>query len=300
MSATEIVHVLFVDIIGYSAMPTSAQSRSIQRLNEAVSGTETYRGALAAGTVIVLPTGDGMALIFSGDVTAPAECAVEIWPRVREVPLRMGIHSGLVQKQRDITGKENVAGEGINTAQRVMDFADSGHILLSEQYASWLSQFPHWRGHVRELGEGVAKHGLKLRVWNLVSPEFGSLDIPARITPMVVAKDVLVLFRRPDTELAQQVSQLLSDAGHRVRLEGEGKIGLAWVQLAEEQIKSADVVVPVVSESSAASETFEFQVETALLEDRVVPLLVGGVSMPQLRETRCVDSENLSELLRRI
>ena len=174
--SVQIAHVLFLDVVGYTRETTGAQSRLIDALNAAVSASPAYESARQAGAVQPIPTGDGMALLFYSDVIAPAQCAVDVARKLRgaaNLPVRMGLHSGLVQRQMDITGKENVVGEGINTAQRVMDFGDAGHILLSVQYATWLQQFEDWATLAHALGEGAAKHGQKVQLYSLYGKDFG-------------------------------------------------------------------------------------------------------------------------------
>ena len=133
--SARIAYVLFLDIVGYSRETTSAQARLIDQLNAAVNAASAFASANAAGAVQTLPTGDGMALVFYNDVLAPVQAAVAISRAARgaALPLRMGMHSGLVLPQVDATGRENLVGEGLNTAQRVMDFGEAGHILLSAQ-----------------------------------------------------------------------------------------------------------------------------------------------------------------------
>src|SRR5262249_23725980 len=151
--------------------------------------------------------GDGMALLFEDDITAPAVCAVELARAFRAEHgfpgVRMGIHSGLVQSQLDIAGNDNRVGEGINTAQRVMDFARAGQILLSAQYAAWLEQFDTWRPHIAPLGEAVAKHGQRLTLFSLQGEEFGaagagwkSPESPPSDAAPETAKKVVISYKR--------------------------------------------------------------------------------------------------------
>src|SRR4026209_2737997 len=138
----EIAHVLFVDIVGYSKLLTDEQSEALQELNQIVRNTEAVREAEAAGHLIILPTGDGMALVFTGSVEDPVECGLEISQALRaqpSLPVRMGIHSGPVHHVADVNQRENIAGAGINIAQRVMDCGDAGHILASKRVADDLA-----------------------------------------------------------------------------------------------------------------------------------------------------------------
>src|SRR5438477_10727431 len=148
----EIGHVLFIDIVGYSKLLINEQSEQIQKLKQIVRGTEQFRLAEAEGKLLRLPTGDGGALVFRNSPEAPVRCAIEIGSelkRHRELRVRMGIHSGPVNEVTDLNEQANIAGAGINVAQRVMDCGDAGHILLSQHVADDLEQYPQWRSHLR-------------------------------------------------------------------------------------------------------------------------------------------------------
>src|SRR5881396_3694997 len=144
----EIAHVLFIDIVGYSKLLMNEQRTLLDTLNQVVRKTEEFRSAEAAGRLIKIPTGDGMALVFYNSPEAPVECALEISRALKEHPvlkLRMGVHSGAVSGVVDVSGRANIAGAGINVAQRVMDCGDTGHILLSKHVAEDLEQLGHWK-----------------------------------------------------------------------------------------------------------------------------------------------------------
>jgi class 3 adenylate cyclase len=163
----QIGHVLFIDIVGYSKLLVNQQSELLRELNEVVSGTHEFREAEAEGKLIRLPTGDGMALVFRTD---PAQCALEIARALKEHPriaLRMGIHSGPVNEVVDVNQRENIAGAGINMAQRVMDCGDAGHILVSKHVAEDLEQHDRWRPLLHNLGSCEVKHGTKIDINNL-------------------------------------------------------------------------------------------------------------------------------------
>src|SRR5437773_6198118 len=182
----EIAHVLFIDIVGYSKLLHNQQSEVLRELNEVVRGTEQFRAADSAGTLLRLPTGDGMALIFRESPEAPAKCALEIaqaLKRHRQFQVRMGIHSGPVNEVTDVNERANVAGAGINTAQRVMDCGDAGHILLSKRVAEDLEKFKHWRPHLYHLGECEVKHGDKIEIVNLFTAELGNREMPEKFRP---------------------------------------------------------------------------------------------------------------------
>jgi hypothetical protein len=178
----EIAHVLFVDIVGYSKLLTDEQSEALQELNQIVRNTEAVREAEAAGHLITLPTGDGMALVFTGSVERPAECALEVSQALRaqpSLPIRMGIHSGPVQHVRDANARENISGVGINTARRVMDCGDAGHILVSKRFADDLAQHRRWQRYLHELGDVEVKHGVIVSLVNLYAETIGNPAPPA-------------------------------------------------------------------------------------------------------------------------
>src|SRR5947208_4433910 len=180
----EIAHVLFMDIVGYSKLLTDEQSEALQELNQIVRRTEVVRQAEAAGGLTILPTGDGMALVFTGSVEEPVECALEISQALRaqpSLPVRMGIHSGPIHHVKDANGRENIAGVGINIAQRVMDCGDAGHILVSKRVADDLAQQRRWQPYLHELGDVEVKHGVVVSLVNLYAETIGNPTPPTRL-----------------------------------------------------------------------------------------------------------------------
>src|SRR5262249_10529529 len=195
----EIAHVLFTDIVGYSKLPINQQRALVERLNEIVRGTDEFQAEETVGRSIRIPTGDGIALVCYHSPETPAECALQITRALKKHPelqLRMGIHSGPVSGVIDGTGKPNVAGAGINIAQRVMDCADAGHILLSKHVAEDLAEYPHWQPHLHELGECEVKHGVRVSVVNLYTEELGNPAMPEKLrTTRVAAQRKRAAFR---------------------------------------------------------------------------------------------------------
>src|SRR5256886_2593214 len=180
----EIAHVLFMDIVGYSKLLTDEQSEALQELNQIVRSTEAAREAEGAGALTVLPTGDGMALVFTGSVEEPVECALEISQTLRaepSLPVRMGVHSGPIRHLADANGRENIAGVGINIAQRVMDCGDAGHILVSKRVADDLAQQRRWQPYLHELGDVEMKHGVVVSLVNLYAETIGNPTPPSRL-----------------------------------------------------------------------------------------------------------------------
>jgi len=184
----EIGHVLLVDVVGYSKLLITEQRERLQALNEIVRNTAQFRASDANGMLVRIPTGDGMALIFRDSVEAPVRCAVEISEAVKthpEIHLRMGIHSGPVSEVRDVNEQKNIAGAGIDIAQRVMDCGDTGHILLSKHVAEDLAPHPRWNRYLRDLGECEVKHGDRLDVVNLYTGEVGNPQVPIKFRQAV-------------------------------------------------------------------------------------------------------------------
>jgi len=180
----EIGHVLFIDIVGYSKLLINEQSERIQELREIVRGTEQFRSAEAQGKLMRLPTGDGGALVFRTSPEAPVLCALEISKALKthpELRVRMGIHSGPVSEITDLNEQANIAGAGINVAQRVMDCGDAGHILLSKHIAEDLEQYRQWQPYLHELGECEVKHGVRVPVVNLYTDEVGNSEEPEKV-----------------------------------------------------------------------------------------------------------------------
>src|SRR6266446_4107492 len=179
----EIAHVLFIDIVGYSKLSINDQRAAIDELTQVVRTSEQFQNAEAGARLIKIPTGDGMALVFYPSPEAPAQCAIEISRALEEHPrlqLRMGVHSGPVSGVIDVTGKANVAGAGINMAQRVMDCGDAGHILLSKRVADDLEEYEQWRPLLHDLGSCEVKHGVRVSAVNLYDDQFGNETLPRK------------------------------------------------------------------------------------------------------------------------
>src|SRR5215813_2900397 len=179
----EIGHVLFIDIVGYSKLLIDEQRDYLHTLNEVVRRTDSFRAADAAGKLTHLPTGDGMALVFATTPDTPVSCALEISKALRrhpELQVRMGIHSGPVSGVVDVSGRSNIAGAGINLAQRVMDCGDAGHILLSKRVADDLEQYRQWRSQLHDLGECEVKHDVRVHVVNLYTDDLGNQAVPEK------------------------------------------------------------------------------------------------------------------------
>ncbi|HET7227281.1 MAG TPA: adenylate/guanylate cyclase domain-containing protein, partial [Chthoniobacterales bacterium] len=179
----EIAHVLFIDIVGYSKLLINEQGEVLQQLNQIVRSTSQFRKAEASGELIRLPTGDGMVLVFLHSAEAPVQCAIEISDSLRSHPnmqLRMGVHSGPVNRITDVNDKSNLAGAGINVAQRIMDCGDAGHILLSKRVADDLAHYRQWQSCLHDVGELEVKHGVRIHVVNLYTDDLGNGALPEK------------------------------------------------------------------------------------------------------------------------
>jgi predicted transcriptional regulator YheO/class 3 adenylate cyclase len=179
-----IAHVLFIDIVGYSKLLVNEQRDVVEQLNRIVRDTSQFRNSEAAGKLIRIPVGDGMALVFFESPEEPVRCALEIAEALSRHPqlnLRMGVHSGPVNQVKDVNDRSNVAGVGVNIAQRVMDCGDAGHILLTMRVAEDLAQHSHWVRHLHDLGEVEVKHGVKVGIVNLYTDKLGNRQRPEKI-----------------------------------------------------------------------------------------------------------------------
>ena len=193
----EIGHVLFIDLVGYSKLLIDEQKERLRALTDIVLATRQVAEATNE-ELVRLPTGDGMALVFRNSLEEPAQCALEIARALKEHPeiqVRMGIHSGPVSKVIDLNGRTNIAGAGINLAQRVMDCGDAGHILLSRHVVEDLAQYRQWSQRLHDLGECEVKHGIKLSLANLFGDDFGNAAVPAKLAGATTQRKATGSFR---------------------------------------------------------------------------------------------------------
>jgi TolB-like protein/class 3 adenylate cyclase/Tfp pilus assembly protein PilF len=180
----EIAHLLLIDVVGYSKLLVNEQIELLQKLNQIVRNAECFRTAEATGKLIRVPTGDGMALLFFRSPEEPVRCALEVSRALQDhqhIQVRMGVHSGPVNRVIDVDEKTNIAGSGINVAQRVLDCGDAGHILLSGHMAEDLAEYRHWQPYLHDLGECEVKHGLRLHLFNLYNDNLGNPHLPGKL-----------------------------------------------------------------------------------------------------------------------
>lgn len=284
---TEIGHVVFVDIVGFTRMQIEEQTRAVSSLQDAILGSPEYVRALAAGEVYSLDTGDGAAIVFFGDPIAAAQFSVELRLASRlesSYKLRIGINSGPVARMTDLTGKPNVTGSGINIAQRIMDCASPGQVLLSETYADFLGPFEDWSGRIQMVGEFTTKHNMTLRLCELhiapSEPEFA--DQTARLRFSKTPR-ISIIYKRntaPDDELLAFLERELAARGASVFIDRHLSVGVEWAIEIEKQIRGSDAVVALISSKSAGSEMLEYEIRTSLDEfeksgkPRILPIRV--------------------------
>src|ERR1041385_468556 len=210
----EIGHVLFVDIVGYTKLLINEQLEHLEKLREIARATETFRNAQLEGKLMRLPTGDGGALVFRTSSEEPVKCAVEIARELKKHPelrVRMGIHSGPVREVTDLSEQGNIAGAGINVAQRVMDCGDAGHILLSRRVADDLEHYQQWRPLLHDLGTCVVKHGVTVALFNLYSDAIGNPPPPTKFTKNTRPADVEIPTSAPRKSIAVLPFENLSE-----------------------------------------------------------------------------------------
>jgi class 3 adenylate cyclase len=292
----ETAHVLFMDIVGYSHREMAAQRRLLEELQERVRQTGEFQRVEASGELLRLPTGDGMALVFFRDPVAPVRCAMQLSEALQthpELKLRMGLHTGPVYRVRDINANINVSGGGINFAQRVMDCGDAGHILLSNAIWEYLRQVGTWP--VQDLGECQVKHEERLHLYNLFTAEVGNPAVPEKLrkpygrfgvsdgkrdsgadtatrpyahtpTQSPAGLRVALLYKRntePDGRLLLELERRLNERGYRVFVDRHLEVGMKWAEEIDRQIRTADAVIPLLSEASIQSEMLAHEVQIA-------------------------------------
>src|SRR5947199_3006841 len=289
----EIAHVLFTDIVGYSKLPIHQQRAVVERLNEIVRGTDEFQAAETAGRLIKIPTGDGITLVFYHSPEAPVECALEISRALKKHPelqLRMAVHSGPVSGVIDATGKANVAGAGINIAQRVMDCGDAGHILLSKHVTEDLEQYPHWQPHLHELGECEVKHGVHVSVVNLYTAELGNPAVPEKLKAARVAaaaaavpeKSIAVLpfeNRRRDRDNAYFADGIQDEILTRLSKIADLKV---ISRISTQHYKSAPENLPAIAKQLGVAHILEGRVQKSADTVRVNVQLIRAANDSQL------------------
>jgi len=273
----EIAHLLLIDVVGYSKLLVNEQIELLEELNQIVRNTECFRAAEASGKFNRVSTGDGMALLFFLSPEEPVRCALEISKTLQDHPriqVRMGVHSGPVNRVTDVNDKTNFAGSGINVAQRVLDCGDAGHILLSGHVAEDLAEYRHWQPHLHDLGECEVKHGLRLHIVNLYKDSLGNPQVPEKLKrgrwkhkPAVV-RPVRPRWPKPLLVVALVVSAVALVASSLIFFNRASSPPTAS-PLSEETASKATVLVPEKSIAVLPFENLSEEKENAYFADGI-------------------------------
>jgi class 3 adenylate cyclase len=293
----EMAHVLFLDIVAYSLLPMGQERQVVRDLQKTVLSATEFVRAQKKNQLISLPTGDGMALVFFGDLEAPVRCAMEL---SRTLPttlpgigLRMGVHTGPVYRVADINFNRNVAGGGINMAQRVMSCGDAGHILVSATVADVLREVGNWNSSLHDLGEVEVKHGQRIRMSNLYGEGFGNPNPPACVKTSTTSEagtvnkaatdppaaavreaeksaakrgEVAILYKRnaePDEKVLKLLEEQLKKLGYPIFVDRHLQVGMEWAREIERRVSNAYAVVVLLSAASVNSEMLAHELQIA-------------------------------------
>lgn len=288
----EYAHILFIDIVGYSRQLIDAQVRLLDELQSNLRLLLEVRRSEWDGSLIRVPSGDGMALVFFRDLEAPVRCAIDLWRLLKPLPdmqIRMGIHSGPVYRLEDINAQANVAGAGMNMAQRVMDCGDAGHILVSSTVADVLRQVSNWQPCLHDIGECEVKHGERIHLFNLFTRDAGNPETPSRVLAqpcdrsaatveqgvaaeplpapeMLPAERVAILYKRhaqDDERILRLVETQLEQRGFSVFVDRHLAVGVEWAKEIERQVREADAVIPILSEAAMVSDMLAYELQVA-------------------------------------
>ena len=286
---TEIAHVVFLDVVGFTRLPMEDQTRISGGLKSAIKSSPEYARAVENNYVYSLDTGDGAAIVFFGDPVVAAQFATELRQAATSMAsgaeLRIGINSGPVARTIDLTGRPNVTGTGINVAQRTMECAKPGQILLSETYAEFLSPFEEWSGLIRPISEFSTKHNAVLRLCELSLTPGRSVSPSSQGAQVKLEKHVriIIIYKRntkPDDDLLAFLEKEIAACGASIFIDRHLTVGVEWALEIEKQIRSADAVVALISAKAVDSEMLEYELRTALDEldkrgkPRILPIRV--------------------------
>lgn len=269
---SELAHVLFIDIVGYSLLSNERQLEVANSLRDLVRQTAEFGRASKGGELVSCDTGDGMALVFGRNPLSPLSCAAQLAKLLQQrtdVNIRMGIHTGPVIRTEDINSKATFTGSGINIAQRVMDCGDAGHILVSAATAEIIRDFESFNGSLHRLGDFEVKHGKTIEVWAYADDVIGRKDVPSRQRAHSEKKSakVVILYKRNsqhDEYALRLLESFLMQKGIDVFVDRHLGIGVEWAKEIVNNIYSADFVIVLLSEASTASEMLEYEVSAAV------------------------------------
>ena len=180
----------FTDIVGLSdpRMSTKTQIKKIEVLNKLIKECIAFN-SISKDSLIVLPTGDGMAIGFFQSPELPLNLAIELHRKIgiynkAKIPteslrLRIGIHSGPAFVVNDVLDNKNVWGPGIIIARRIMDIGNDGHILLSSRVAEDLRELSdEYKKIIKPLHDYTIKHGQRILIYSAYGSDFGNSNVP--------------------------------------------------------------------------------------------------------------------------
>jgi len=187
---TKTYHWFYTDIVA-SARPditTKEQAHKIIALNGLIEKTETFKQRNPDATII-FPTGDGVYIGFADSPEKPLQLATQLHRSIYKyntlrkdqdrLKIRTGIHTGPVYIFHDLNGKDNVWGDGIITARRVMDLGGPMHVLASKKIADDIRKLsPEYKRMMHKIGDYSIKHGEQLQIYNIYGDGFGNKNMP--------------------------------------------------------------------------------------------------------------------------
>ncbi len=182
----------FIDIVGLSdpSLSIKRQMLKIEILNKLIGSCEAFANSKTKR--IILPTGDGMVIVFLLNPELPLQLSIQLHQKLKEfnqnksdedkIGVRIGLNSGTVFILNDINNNKNVWGPGLVLARRVMDLGDDLHILITDKMAEELiSLSDDYKNIIKPISEYKIKHGQIIKVYSAYSTEFGNPTIPEKI-----------------------------------------------------------------------------------------------------------------------
>lgn len=273
------VAVLMSDLVGYSRLHPVDQVATLHRLNRLLENLEPFTEAQAVGRAFLRDTGDGVALVFlDGAGTALASATrLARTSSDENVPTRFGLHCGLIDLEiTDLHGHVKGAGEAINTASRVMDLGDAGHILMTAEFVEGLRQIDADIDEcLFDFGDVTVKHGAVLRVYNYSDGFVGAAQKPRKLggpalqsgRPRAARRmNVAIGYKRHATNDEHVMNALLkglTNAGHKVFVDLNLEVGVKWADAIRAKIRDSDAMIVLLSERAVGSEMVEAEIVEA-------------------------------------
>src|SRR5262249_11504465 len=186
--ATEIAHVLALELVRAARLPAEAQRRLRAEFRDLVDAAADACYHDPGEELIRLAAGDTLTLVFLHNQAAPLECALRVARDLKSrsyLRAHMGLHSGFVYVLPGEPGERGVAGTGVETARRIMECGDAGHILLSGAMEALLGSLSRGPCRLHEPGERQVEEALRLRLFNVAAEDLGNPAVPTRLAAQV-------------------------------------------------------------------------------------------------------------------